>query len=560
MPSRRRFLQTSALAAAGALLSRPAWPQSTDRFREAFERLEQFIPEHLRAINAPGLTLSVVSREGLSRVGTYGFAEVETRTPVRPDHLFEIGSITKSFTAIALLQLVDEGKLDLQKPLQSYLPWLDLKNSYRAITTHDLLSHSSGMPGNAPLFPRAPYGRLWIGIEPGRHFHYSNTGYVILGLLLEALDKRPLAEVYSHRILGRLGMHNTAPIITYAIRGRMAAGYEPFRGDRPHPFAGKLAEAPYVELEEASGSIASTPADMGLYLQMLLNGSRGAGGRVLSEKGYAALIKPVIPAPAFGEHTSYGYGLAITEHEGRTILRHTGGMVAFSSAMQVDLTNGFAAFASVNANLQGYRPNGVVRYALDLLAAAAQGATLPDPPAAPQFDPKQAQEYVGTYTAPHGEKLVISVEGTRLMLAAGDRVVPLVRTAAPDSFVPEHPDVGLYAVAFRRNKDKRIEELFFGPDWFVHPRYSGPKTFDHPQEWEAFPGQYRNESPWWGNARVFLRKGRLWVFDEPLEPLDDGTFRLGDEFSPERVQFDAMANGRAMRMNLSGIDLYRTVR
>jgi len=560
MPTRRRFLQTSVLAAAGALIARPAWPQNNDAFREAFDRLERYIPEHLQAINAPGLTLAVVSRDGLSRVGTYGFAEVDTRTPVRPEHLFEIGSITKSFTAIVLLQLADEGKLDLHRPLQAYLPWLDLKNTYRAISAHDLLSHTSGMPGNAPLFPRAPYGRLWVALEPGKHFHYSNTGYVILGLLAEALDKRPLADIYRARILEPLGMRATAPIITYGVRERMATGYEPYRNDRPHPVGGRLAVAPYVELEEGSGSIASTPADMGLYMQMLLKGGRGADRRLLAAESYQALLKPVIPAPQFGEHTSYGYGLAITEHEGRTIARHTGGMVAFSSAMQVDLTNGFGAFASVNANLQGYRPNVVARYALDLLAAAAKGAPLPDPPPAPKFDARQAQEYAGTYTTPHGEKLVISMEGDRLMLAAGDRVVPLARTGAPDSFVPEHPEVGLYTVEFRRNKEKQVEEVFYGPNWFVHPRYSGPKTFEYPKEWEAFPGQYRNESPWWGNARVFLRKGKLWLFDEPLEALDDGTFRVGGEFSPERVQFDALANGRAMRMNLSGVDLYRTVR
>jgi CubicO group peptidase (beta-lactamase class C family) len=560
MPTRRHFLQTSALAAAATVVARSAWPQANQDFRAAFDRLERFIPAHLNAINAPGLTLSVVSRDGLSRIGTYGLAEVDTRTPVRPEHLFEIGSITKSFTAIALLQLVDEGRLDLQKPLQSYLPWLDLKNSYRAVTTHDLLSHSSGMPGDAPLFPRAPYGRLWIGAEPGKHFHYSNTGYTILGLLLEALDDRPLAEIFRRRILGPVGMRDTAPIITFGVRERMATGYQPYYGDRPHPLAGRLAEAPYIELEEGSGSIASTPADMGRYMQMLLAGGRAPGARVLSEAAYKLLIKPVIPAPQFGEHTSYAYGLAITEDEGRTIARHTGGMVAFSSAMQLDLTNGFGAFASVNANLQGYRPNVVARYALDLLAAAAKGASLPDPPPlAPQLEPKQAAEYAGTYTSPDGAKLTVAGEGDRLLLDFGGQRAKLSGLAG-DSFVPEHPELGLHALQFNRDKEKKIEDVLFGNGWFMHPRYSGPKTFEYPKEWGAFPGQYRNESPWWGDARVFLRKGKLWLFNDELEPLNNGLFRVGGEFSPELVQFDRIVSGRALRMNLSGVDLYRTVR
>jgi hypothetical protein len=214
----------------------------------------------------------------------------------------------------------------------------------------------------------------------------------------------------------------------------------------------------------------------------------------------------------------------------------------------------------VNANLQGYRPNVVARYALDLLAAAAKGASLPDPPPlAPQLEPKQAAEYAGTYTSPDGAKLTVAGEGDRLLLDFGGQRAKLSGLAA-DSFVPEHPELGLHALQFNRDKEKKIEDVLFGNGWFMHPRYSGPKTFEYPKEWGAFPGQYRNESPWWGDARVFLRKGKLWLFNDELEPLNNGLFRVGGEFSPELVQFDRIVSGRALRMNLSGVDLYRTVR
>src|SRR6185295_9258795 len=102
--------------------------------------------------------------------------------------------------------------------------------------------------------------------------------------------------------------------------------------------------APWVEVPEAAGSIAATAHDMGNYLQMLLNRGAGAKGRVLSEKAFELFTKPVIKSPFRGEDAHYAYGLWVSDNDGHKLLRHTGGMVAFSSAMFADVTDGLAAF------------------------------------------------------------------------------------------------------------------------------------------------------------------------------------------------------------------------
>ena len=131
-------------------------------------------------------------------------------------------------------------------------------------------------------------------------------------------------------------------------------------------------------LREAAGSIAATATDMSNYLRLLLNQGVGPKGRLLSEKAFDLLTKPVIKSPFRGEDASYAYGFWVSEKDGHTLLRHTGGMVAFSSAMYADITDGLAAFASVNASLYGgYRPVAVTRYALELLSAAAKDKELP---------------------------------------------------------------------------------------------------------------------------------------------------------------------------------------
>src|SRR6185503_8709967 len=183
---------------------------------------------------------------------------------VQAETLFEIGSISKSFVAIALLQLADEGKLDLNKPVKEYLPWLKVDSSYAPFTTHHLLSHTAGLSG-VPLLTRVAATTLRVGFEPGTKWLYSNIGYVLLGFILEAIEKRPFAEIMRRRVMDPLGMNSSVPVISDAIRDRMAVGYGPLKVDRIFPPHGQLAEAPWVEVGEAAGSIAATANDMSNY-------------------------------------------------------------------------------------------------------------------------------------------------------------------------------------------------------------------------------------------------------------------------------------------------------
>src|SRR4029079_11434492 len=173
----------------------------------------------------------------------------------------------------------------------------------------------------------------------GTKWLYSNIGYVLLGFLLESIEKRPFAEIMQRRVLDPLGMKASAPVISAAIRDRIAVGYGPLKIDRPFPPHGKLAEAPWVDVAEAAGSIASTATDMANYLRRCLNQVVGAKARVISGRACDLLSKPVIKSPFRGEDASYAYGLWVSETNGHKLLRHTGGMVAFSSVMYVDTTD-----------------------------------------------------------------------------------------------------------------------------------------------------------------------------------------------------------------------------
>jgi hypothetical protein len=189
--------------------------------------------------------------------------------------------------------------------------------------------------------------------------------------------------------------------------------------------------------------------------------------------------------------------------------------------------------------------------AATLDAWIAEGAVVQDPEPA-------IWALVQDYTAPDGRKLTLVAEGQRLLLLHKGRRVVLERAAAADRFIVRHPDFELFPLAFARAAGV-VTEAFHGGDWYAGARYAGPREFDHPKEWEAFVGHYHSDSPWYGDARVVLRKGRLWLGGlQPLVPRGDGLFGINDPEAPDRVGFESIVAGRAMRANYSGIVFRRT--
>ena len=258
-----------------------------------------------------------------------GVDELGSGRPVRTDELFEIGSITKSFVALCLLQLRDEGKLDLARPVKSYLPWLRIEATLGPISVHDLMTHGAGL-ADGPLFPADPALVHRPSNPPGRDFHYCNMGWEALGHLLAALDGRPLADAIRARIFAPLGMTASEPVTTFEIRERVATSYVALLGDRPYPRRGRLAVAPTILTTSGAGCIAATPRDMGRYLQMLARRVATARGPLVSAEAFRLFSTPHIVAAEFGNDAHYGYGIAVDRFDGLARLRHTGGLVSFA--------------------------------------------------------------------------------------------------------------------------------------------------------------------------------------------------------------------------------------
>ncbi len=567
--TRRKFVtlgaQTAALVAASRFFVVEARGQSErSKYAGVFGQLDTFVEQYMRSMNSPGMTLVMADRDGVQRVATYGFSDLERKTAVKPEELFEIGSISKSFIANCILQLNQEGKLDLHKPVTEYLPWFPIESTFAPITTHHMLTHTTGLPGIPPVFLSDPATKHRVAYAPGQYFHYSNMAFTTLGHLLWTLDGKQLPEVIRERVLKPLGMTQTEPVISLDIRAKTAKNYEAFLGDRPYPRNGRLAEAPAIVMTEGAGCVASTAHDMGLYIQMIANRGQGTKGKLLTEESFGLFSKAHIKAEEFGPTASYGYGIAVDTLDGHTILRHTGGMVSFASALQVDIDEGVGAFASINA-MQGYRPNPAAQFAIQLMRAQKQSKSFPTMPALkPPDQVENSAEYAGAYQAEDARKLEILADGQKLFLMQDGNRVPLEHHGE-DSFLVMHKDWERYSLVFGRADEKdpksAVVEAGWGSDWFTNSKYKGPKTFESPKEWNSYVGHYRNESAWIGSLRILLRKGKLMIDGEtPLEPGDGGVFYLRDEeHSPEWIRFANIVNGKAMHIKFSGEDLWRVM-
>ena len=540
---------------------------------EAFDRIGSALEHHLPVSHAAGAAIAVTDRHETLGVVVRGFADVASGAPVRPETRFMIGSISKGFAAMVAMQEVEAGNLDLHVSVNELLPWLELREPFGSITVHHLLTHSSGLATgteDAPtgLGAAARLRDMPPTFPPGERFWYSNDGYKLVGLVLEAVTGTPIHRLLHQRVLVPLEMTGSVAAIDDAVRTDLATGYEPMFTDRPAQLRHPLVPATFTVSNTADGSIASSVIDMAAYARLLLNRGRGPQGEVLSDAMFARLTSPLIELPD-DPGTSYGYGLDIGQDEHGPRIGHSGGMVGYTAYLAVEPDSGIGIVILQNGS--GSKA-GLTRVALDAVRACLRDQPLLEAwaPPAPTAIP-DAGAFAGDYRSEDGDTLSVRVEGDGLSVVLGKVSARLERDPLGepgDTFVIVHPELELFALRFGRDADGRVVEAFHGNAWFRGERYEGEAPEPPPEEWSAYPGLYRNDDPWCPTLRLVLRKGRLalqWPVelsdeegDVELRPLGDGWFAVNEPWQPRRIRFDRIVDGRAVIAEFNGGRWYRS--
>ncbi len=311
---------------------------------------------------AVGMAAGVVRHGSVESFCTHGLADIASKTPFSEETVFRIASISKTFTAIAIMQLWEQGLIDLDAPASEYLRAYRLvpaEESFRPATVRHLLTHTSGAPetlhpwgalrpdfgqgvkAGQPVPPLAEYYRkgLRLDVEPGTRYRYTDHGFATLGQIAEDVSGQPFGRYLREHIFGPLGMTDTELFLPGRLAPRLATGYT-LRSGGPKPV--KLVEW----VTAGASSVYSTPRDMGRYLAALLGGGAIADGSVL---------KPATLATMFGAHyrsdpRSPGVGLAFFRGDagGHLVVEHQGRLPGFNSQLFLAPSDGIGVMAFTN--------------------------------------------------------------------------------------------------------------------------------------------------------------------------------------------------------------------
>ncbi|HEX8840843.1 MAG TPA: serine hydrolase domain-containing protein [Sphingomicrobium sp.] len=541
--SRRAFTGGALSIALGSQLGAPAFAQAGTRLSEAFAAIRAYGEAHLSYFGLPGMTLGLTTPGNPASLLEFGYANADARTPITTDTLFQVGSISKVMVSAVVHQLAAEGRLNLTDRVSALLPSVPLPGG-NSVQVQHLLDHVAGLPSDAPLFPT---GGLWTAYAPGAHWHYSNTGYAILGKLAERAGGKPLRQLLAERIFGPLAMSRSRGAIIGAERTLYAQGYE--AADMTVPFARgvPLAPAAWVDVTEGAGCVASTAEDMTRFLRSLASAVQGRGGLGLSPEAAKAFTSHFVPSDTPG--MSYGNGLMHVANAGRSYLHHTGGMVAFSSSFHVDVASAVAAFASSTiTGFAEYRPRLLTRFAVDALTNALAGRALPAPP---PLDTRLSNPsaYVGGYVGPSGAFDVRAGAPLTIVTRTGEAAL---QPWGDELFRTTHPDFRHFSLKFEKS-GAAVSGANWGPASFVRQGSARPLSKSNPAL-ARLAGRYVNDSPWWGTMMIVERGGKLWVgTEEPMTRIGENLWRVGEEsWSPERASFDDFIDGRPQVLVLAG--------
>jgi len=363
--------------------------------------LKARVGEVLNRWPVAGLAVGVIRNGSLAWFQGHGVADISSGTPVDQDTVFRIASVTKTITAVAVMQLQEQGLVDLDAPASRYLRAFRLipaRPGYRPATLRHLLTHTAGVravrkpsdllrptlgwgvPAGQPVPSLAEYYRdgLHVDTEPGTKWAYSNHGFAALGQIVEDVTRIPFSRYLREQVFGPLGMEHSDLLRSERVRPRLATGYQ--LGSR-----GLKAVADREVVQAGAGAVYSTTSDMARYTAALLGGGANAHGRVLRPETLATMFQPHyqpdprIPGMGLGFFRSYVGAHQTVGHDGiwtgfhATLLLAPGqgtGVTAFAS------TGPFSPLAA-----PGPVAHAVLRSLLDLPADAVP-TSAPEQPAA----------------------------------------------------------------------------------------------------------------------------------------------------------------------------------
>ena len=299
--------------------------------------IDDYISAQMQHLHIPGLSLAIVRDGRIAKSAGYGFANLELRTDATKETVYEIGSNTKQFTAAAIMLLVEDGKIHLEDSIANYFP--EVPDTWRDITIRHLLTHSSGIQNHVAVphwmdvfktslaFETSPardellkmFFKLPLEFHPGETWAYDNTGYYLLGIIIEKVSGKSYWQFLDERIFKPLGMKSTRNTDPQPLVPNRASGYE-WKNDH---FENRPILLPAIAF--SAGAFLSTVDDLVKWDAAL------SGEKLLSKSSLNRIWNPMRTNNDMDAPFNYGLGWFLDRYHGHRLVQHSGGTPGFSS-------------------------------------------------------------------------------------------------------------------------------------------------------------------------------------------------------------------------------------
>ncbi|QDT02072.1 D-alanyl-D-alanine dipeptidase [Rubripirellula lacrimiformis] len=529
-------------------------------YTAAIAKIRSAVQYEVAEKNLPALSVSLVDGDRVVWADGFGFQDSERRVPATADTIYRVGSVSKLFTDMALLQLVEDAALDLDAPVTKYLPDFQPQNDFGIpITLRQLMSHQSGLVRESPVGnyfdPTEPslsetvasLNDTSLVYQPETKTKYSNAAIAVVGAVLEKqLDVSHPQRVRT-KILDPLGMTASSFVITPAIESSLATGWM-------HTYDGRRFEAPGFLLGTGpAGNLYSSVQDLAKFLVCLFDDGRSDGGQVVSPAMLKRMTTPV--QDANGRSQGFGLGFKVQNFDGTTKIGHGGAVYGFSTQLEAlpERKLGVVAATSLDGS------NGVVRrlseYALRAMTAVQDNQPLPEYRRTVPVPVARTAELVGKYHKVDGQGWArIAPSGDGVSLQLGSVRQQLRSDSGTGTLVTD--DTAGFGVEVQLEGSDRL--LING---VAYQRAADEPPAKVPARWKGLIGEYGHDH---NTLYILEDDGQLyalieWFYSYPLTEVSSGVFEFPDYglYHGEGLRFKRDANGDAISVVAAEVEFLR---
>jgi CubicO group peptidase (beta-lactamase class C family)/D-alanyl-D-alanine dipeptidase len=534
-------------------------------YNEIAQQLTSRIQQEMRDKQLPALSIALVDNQSIVWAQGFGFEDAQKKTTATAHTVYRVGSVSKLFTDIAIMQLVERGKVDLDAPVQRYLPGFSPRNPFGGvITLRELMAHRSGLVREPPVgnyFDDSgpslqatieSLNRTSLVFAPGSHTKYSNAGVATVGYALQSMMQRAYPAYLKAAVLDPLDMKESAFAPEPKLLRHLASA-------TMWSYDGLSFPAPTFQLGEGpAGAMYSTVTDLGKFASALFAGGSTAAGSVIQPKSLQEMWTPQFEKA--GSTSGFGLGFQLSSLEGEREIGHGGAIYGFATQLSALPDAKLAVVVITNVDGANAVVTHIANEALRLMLAQRRHATVAPPLMVKDVPPELARKLAGEYENGDDRIRLDEEEGSLFLQHLNGGSFAELKSVGKDDLI-EDSRVAYSPIKIRARFDAAdVPSLItIGAKDYRRLTPGMPKPAS--PQWLKLVGEYG-----WDYDKLYVleNEGKLcvlveWFDYEPLEPLPDGTYRLPDHglYVGENLKFVRGAGGNISGVQIGGVTFPR---